>query len=236
MPKLTPTMARQRQRGLGLVETMVGITVGLIVVAGATLMVTNQITDHKRLVLETQVQQDLRATADLVLREVRRAGYWATATDSVWAPGSAAPTTTNPYASMTPASAASSNVLTISASKAERPAQEDNITTADETHRFRLVNGTLYYQLSTDTSDQPLTDPNSVRITEFTVKLNVQTVPLSDFCTTPCSAGNANCPPVQLVRHVLVTISGQAVHDQAVTRSVEVGSRLRNDSIVGNCS
>ncbi|MBL0296208.1 MAG: hypothetical protein IPQ21_03185 [Betaproteobacteria bacterium] len=53
---------------------MVGITVGLFIVAAAAMLVTTQLGDNRRLLLETQVQQDLRATADIITRELRRAG------------------------------------------------------------------------------------------------------------------------------------------------------------------
>ena len=67
-------MTSMRQRGLGLVELMVGITVGLIVAAGASMMAVNQINEHRRLMLETQIQQDLRSVADLLQQDLRRAG------------------------------------------------------------------------------------------------------------------------------------------------------------------
>ncbi|MCA1416895.1 prepilin-type N-terminal cleavage/methylation domain-containing protein, partial [Bradyrhizobium sp. NBAIM20] len=73
-------------RGLGLIELMVGITVGLIVAAGASLVAVNQINEHRRLMLEIQVQQDLRTAADLVQQELRRAGFRGRADLGVWSP------------------------------------------------------------------------------------------------------------------------------------------------------
>ena len=54
---------RSNQRGLTLVELMVGLAVGLFVLAGATLVVSSQLNDNRTLLLETQIQQDLRAKA-----------------------------------------------------------------------------------------------------------------------------------------------------------------------------
>jgi len=65
---------RSAQQGLSLVELMVGITIGLFVVAAASLVVSNQLFDNRRLLLETQLQQDLRATMDIITRQLRRAG------------------------------------------------------------------------------------------------------------------------------------------------------------------
>lgn len=94
---------RQRQtasrpaRGLSLVELMVGIAVGLMVVAGASFVAVNQIGDNRRLTLETQVQQDLRAAADLIVRDLRRTGYWGNSQQGLWQ-GSNPAAASNPYA------------------------------------------------------------------------------------------------------------------------------------------
>ena len=76
---------------------MVGVAIGLFVVAAATMLVATQLSDNRRLMLETQVQQDLRATADIIARELRRAGHWAKARDGVWYEGNAAAVRDNPY-------------------------------------------------------------------------------------------------------------------------------------------
>ena len=81
-------------RGLSIVELMVGIAVGMFVLAGASLLASSQLSDNRQLLLETQVQQDLRATADLIARELRRGGYWANAGSTVWP---AAAPAVNPY-------------------------------------------------------------------------------------------------------------------------------------------
>ena len=60
-------------RGLSLIELMVGIAVGLFIVAAATVLVSGQLGENRRLMLDTQLQQDLRATADIITRELRRA-------------------------------------------------------------------------------------------------------------------------------------------------------------------
>ena len=92
------TVARpRRQRGLSIVELMVGVAIGLFVVAAATMLVSTQLSDNRRLMLETQVQQDLRASADIITRELRRAGHWGKARDGVWFAGNVAAVRDNPY-------------------------------------------------------------------------------------------------------------------------------------------
>ena len=61
---------------------MVGIAIGLFIVAGAVALVATQLGENRRMLLETQVQQDLRAAADIITRELRRGGYIATPGES----------------------------------------------------------------------------------------------------------------------------------------------------------
>ena len=68
-----------RQRGLSLVEMMVGLTVGLFITGAALLAAVNATGENRRLMLEARLLQDLRATMDLVTRSLRRAGYWGNA-------------------------------------------------------------------------------------------------------------------------------------------------------------
>jgi type IV pilus assembly protein PilW len=233
---------RAAQRGLSLVELMVGITVGMIVVAGASLLMTTQVNEHRRLVLETQVQQDLRAVADLMLRDLRRAGFWATPQAGVWAPGAARPAS-NPYSA---ASAALSDdgdrEILYSYSRASdystqvdvAPATpENNTLNSNESFGFRIHGNVLQSLLGG--AWQPLTDPETLIVNGFSVELKQRALSLQDYCSTPCPAGSADCPPQQQIRRFDITISGQARHDARVQRTIRVSSRVRNDAISGAC-
>ena len=79
-------------QGLSIVELMVGITIGLFILAGASMVLTTQLGDNRRLLLEAQVQQDLRVASDLISREIRAAGYWGNAYQQVWAVKTTKPT------------------------------------------------------------------------------------------------------------------------------------------------
>ncbi len=227
-------MLRQRlarQRGLSIVELMVGVAVGLIVVAAATLLVAGQLADNRRLLLETQVQQDLRAATDLVTRELRRAGYWKDVARSTASGSLFAPRLSNPYAAVTPGDdAAVASELDFAYADSARA--ENNAIDADERLGFKLQDGTLMSLLGAD-NWQPLTDPGVLRITAFEVRARVQPVTLE--CHLACSAGGTPCPPVQQIRSYTVDISGEAVHDPKVKRSIRSAVRVRNDAIVGEC-
>jgi len=222
-------LAPRLQRGLSLVELMVGVAVGLFVVAGATVAVSNQLGDNRRLMLETQIQQDLRAAADLVARDVRRSGYWASAESGVWHAGAVA-VASNPY---TPLQGVIHGVAASSVQFGySRGAVENNVLD-DATDRsgFRLNNGAV--QMYTGGGWQALTDSTTLRITTFQVTLKNSDIDLA--CFNACPVGALACPPKQTVRDVTVLIEGTAVHDAAVRRSARSNVRLRNDVITGAC-
>ena len=84
---------RGRQSGLSLVELLVGAAIGLFLVGGATKLFIDTLDDSRRLIIETRVNQDLRAASDLVARDLRRAGYWPNALQAaVQPPESSTPT------------------------------------------------------------------------------------------------------------------------------------------------
>ena len=224
-------------RGISLVELMVGIAVGMVVVAGATVMMVNQINEHRRLMLETQIQQDLRAASDLILRELRKSGYRGQVQEGIWSP--AAPMAAS--AASTPFSVTEPQVTTAGASTVEYRYSKGSVSnSADvfdpdkEQFGFRKYGDVLQFRVGAG-GWQPLTDPATLKVTAFTVDLMVQTVAMADYCELPCGAGAVDCPPRQEVLNFNVTLTGTATHDPAVVRTMNVGTRVRNDRIVGMC-
>lgn len=227
--------ARRRQRGAGLIELMVGATVGLFVAAGASLMAIRQLGEHRRLTLETQVQQDLRSAADLMLRELRRAGSRQVPERGVWAPDAAA-VIANPYATVAPADDETGPLL-YSYSRhddrrgAPRDPEDDRLNPAVETFGFRVERGVLQFRLGTRW--QPLTDPQTLIVDELHVALVRRSLELAEFCPQPCPI-DADCPRQQLRRFTL-GLTGHARSDPKVVRSLHVEARVRNDLIDGAC-
>jgi prepilin peptidase dependent protein B len=219
----------RRQRGLSMVELMVGVAIGLFVVAGATLVVSNQLGDNRRLMLETQIQQDLRAAADLIARDIRRSGYWGSAETGVWHAGALA-VSSNPYTALQPVVAGTA-ASAVRFGYSRGLVENDVLDAADESG-FRLNNAGAIEML-TGGGWQALTDVTTLRITKFDVRLNNQDVALA--CFNPCPVPAGACPPVQTVRNVTVLIEGTAVHDANVKRSAQTEVRLRNDVITGAC-
>ncbi len=211
---------------------MVGMAIGLFVVAGATLAVTGQLTENRRLLEDTRVQQDLRAAVALISRDVRRAAYTGLAYRSVWPPNNAAGIQlglTNAYAAMTPASGATSQVV-YSASKALFPSQEDNVLTDDEVSGFRYNANAKTIEMQLGNGNwQALTDPASVQITRFDIAVNKDDRDLP--CAQQCPMGPNGRALKLSTRDVVFTIVGQSATDPTVVRSLSNAVRVRNDIV-----
>jgi type IV pilus assembly protein PilW len=138
---LEPVMARRQERGLSLVELLVGAAVGLIVVAAAGSVVAAHQGAARRVQLEARLMQDLRGAGELVSRDLRRAGHWAAAASGVRRGDE--PIIVNPHAEI----AAASGALPSSRS-ASRPARAiRRASTTAERFGFRLRNGAIEVQL-----------------------------------------------------------------------------------------
>jgi type IV pilus assembly protein PilW len=227
-PQCTPP--RSAARGLSMIELLVGIALALLIAAAGTAFLAAELREQRSVLLESRLMQDLRTAADLMARDLRRAGYWAAAADGIWTPGNGA-VLANPYAAVAPSTAASDSV----SFRFSRDAAENNSVDANEQFGYRLRNGAIEMQLGA-TNWQSLTDNGTVTVTALSVTPLVQQVSLIGSCPSPCPAGSATCPPILSVRSLALQITGQAVADAQVTRTVRSSVRLRSDPVAGACS
>jgi prepilin peptidase dependent protein B len=213
-------------RGLSLIELLVGVAVSLIVVGGAIGLFVNNLVSSRQLLAETRLNQDLRATVDLLTRDLRRAGYWGNAISGTQAIGAGAATTQNPYSTVTPVSASE---ISYGFSRGA----ENNALDANEQFGLRLSNGAIQMQ-SGSGAWVDLTDTRSITITGFTITPTTTTLPLGHLCPKVCAVGAPNCPTVT-VRNYAVLVQGQSVNDPSLQRSLRSDLRVRNDRLAGAC-
>lgn len=206
-----------RQRGLTLVELMVGIAVGMFVLAGATLMLSSQLGDNRRLLLETQLQQDLRASMDIMTRELRRAGSTPLAIDNLWQAGMAPPhpNTLSP--------------ITLDEDGTSIEFKYRREGSREGPWGFRLQDGRIESRLG-DSGWQDLTDRGVMEVTAFQVVAEDEAVE-SLPCAKACSADpdDTACWPTLTTRTYSISIEAKSVQDPNVLRSQSSRVRVRND-------
>jgi type II secretory pathway component PulJ len=215
---------RHTQRGLSIVELMVGVAIGLFVVAAAAMLVSSQLTSNRRLLLDTQIQQDLRATVDIITRELRRSGSLNNpqANTKVWS------------ASM-PASGVDGNQLaydmTVPGTCGSEVLYRYYRVTPDD-HGFDLQSNAIRTKVPSS-GYQQLTDSAVLKVTNFCVEPVAETrtrVP----CPSACPGGGDTCWPEIVVRDYRVTVEGEATNDASIRRSLSSTVRVRNDFVADN--
>jgi type IV pilus assembly protein PilW len=217
---------RRWQRGLSLVEMMVGVAVGLIIVAGASLLMSTQLSENRRLLVETQIQQDMRASMDIITRELRRIGAQRepVALTSLWVAGSAAGAQKNVLAESPTANVSGVAVDDLGFS------YEPTVGAAGP-FGFRLVNGVVQSRMGAS-GWQELTDANVLNVTAFTITPRNSTLlrlPCPKLCSAPF--GPTDCWPQVQVREFEVAMTAQARSVPGVDRSIASNVRLRNDFV-----
>jgi len=216
---------RQRQRGLSLVELMVGITIGLIVVAAATLLFSGQLAESRRLIAEAQVQQDVRASTDLIVRELRRGG--AVGSDQfvqgrVWDPNGTTEPLPNSVPDLLSAVGTNNNVVFN-----YFPGGTDDTLIGGFGFRLNATRGVIETRLVTG-GWQDLTDPATMRVTEFSVTRIADSV-ASIPCTKPCPSGDTSCWPSVNQRTLDIRVTARHRAFPEIERTHVSRVRLRND-------
>jgi type IV pilus assembly protein PilW len=226
---------RRSQRGLSLVEMMVGVAIGLFIVAAAATLVSGQLTDNRRLLIETQMQQDLRASMDIMIRQLRRAGGVGNGADTIMAPRDGS----------TGAAAAGRKIFCPAGSEcaavtpATSPGPDDQInfrfvlnTSESGPFGFKLEDGIIKTR-SGSGGWQELTDTNVLNVTRLAFTTNTEgSVTLTCPKLCPGTPENTACWPKLEVRTVAIEIEAQSRSDTTVSRKINGTVRIRNDHVL----
>ena len=222
-------VVRIAERGLSLVELLVGVAIALFIAAAGSTLLAGNLRESRNLLLEARLMQDLRTATDVISRDLRRAGFWGAATQGVWS-ADRTNVAANPYVAVAPGSAASDAV----SFRYSRDTTENNLVDTNVQFGFRLRNRIIEMQLGAG-NWQSLTDAGTLDITEFSVTPTVQEIDLRGDCTQACPPGSTSCPPRQQVRSLALVVTGRSTTDAGVTRSLHSNVRLRNDAVSGAC-
>lgn len=221
-----------------MVELLVGVAIGLFILAGASALFVGNVTNSRRLLLESRINQDLRATMDLITRDLRRGAYWGNALAGTIATGSASITPTNPYAAVVATPSSTSGQILYSYS---RDTVENNTLDLNEVFGFKLNSGAIQMCLAGTSSStcnnwQTLTNTDILTITAFTITPTETMIDIRAACAKPCAdtASTPTCPRMQ-VRSYNIVLSGTSTTDAAVNRTLSSQVRVRNDAMLGSC-
>jgi prepilin-type N-terminal cleavage/methylation domain-containing protein len=170
----------RNQRGFSLVELMVGITVGLFVVLGALGATTGLLRGD--VVAAARADQELRALALFMERELARAGYHGRADEELDKPLAAYD---NPFARL---DVTTEGCLLFSYDRNGNGVL-DTDATSEERQAFALANGIVYRRASgtsygcdpeaPDSVWEALTDPQTAQVQTLQFNLTVSETPVA---------------------------------------------------------
>ena len=220
----------QHQRGISITELMIGLTVGLIVLAGVLGLFSGHLRGNNDLIRITRLNNELRGAMDLIVRDLRRASYWGDSLSGVWYP-SIPVLLSNPFFAV--------DTATVGAITYRYDVDSNGVVGANETFRIQRngTDGTIeMQQLDAGgglTGTTPITDADLTDITVLTFTPVDRTA--TTTCLLPGAGAVAPTPPLLHVRQITVTLTGRLRNDATVTRTLTESVRLRNDWVEGSC-
>lgn len=240
-PVVTPwrLQFRCRRRGLSLVELMVGVAVGLFVVAAAALLTSSQLSDNRRLLMETQMQQDMRWAADAITRELRRAGAMGNQAGGAllaWPDGTGLVATIDRRTQLQAVSVSGGPSGRVDFTRADTRAQLGSGAPpiSDFEYYLRLGNDGVLWNRTAGGSEQQVTDPATLEIRSVEIVPGPEPVIVLP-CPKACTGADPDaCWPTVGVRSYTVTIVGRARRDASIERTLTTRVTLRNDALTFN--
>jgi prepilin peptidase dependent protein B len=224
--------AGRRNAGFSLVELMVGMVVGLIVAGSVLAFTVVTIRSYGENLRSTRLTSDLSSGMDVVVGELRRAGYDAQSVGRLF---------TDNVPSSFSTITASGSCLAYRYDRGVGSLGDAPAATEMRAIRLDATTGTLQMDASSSSAGcsgsggtwVDLTDPKVVNITAFTP--TIASVP---FCTvvderetTPGSGVYVFDRVQGNSREVTVSLTGSLRQDASVSRTIENSTRVRADSI-----
>jgi len=169
MPSITLKLNKsKKQNGFTLVEVMVSSIIGLITLAGVITFFTNTVQSNSDGLKEVRLNQELRALMDVMVRDIRRAGYWRNANGidtNIY--------TTNDYA----IKIENSSCITYAYDNDQARNSDANRVQNTDAAGFRLIDNTLKIRRRTALCDsnrnwESISDNSSLNITKLEFSLN----------------------------------------------------------------
>lgn len=235
-----------RSTGFSLVELMISITIGLIVVAGVISIFSSAIKSYSDNLKMTRLNQELRVVMDMMVRDIRRAGYWG-GTSSF---GPVNPNPLNTTANRLVVGTVGATGGTVINAPPNTGGNciafaydrdgEGNFTGGDDQFGFRLNPTTGIINArdggpaeGTDcnfTAIQPITDGDTIEITTLTFTIP-RVCPLTNSIGTVLLITNTAAAQYRIIRTVQITLTGQLRSDPTIARFLQETVRVQNDEI-----
>ena len=222
----TALKIKYKQSGFTLIELMVSTVVGLLVMAGTMTFFVNTVQGNSHGLKQIHLNQELRALMDVMVRDIRRAGYSRNA-DGV---------STNIYATNQDALLITNNsCITYSYDDYQANNSDPNIVQNSDRAGFKLSNNTIKIRkqsalCTSNVNWDSISDSNTIKITKLEFKntnvcANISS-PLQPVLDQRGCQNNGGpgllLPPAQndvlsSMNVITITLSGELISDPGVS-------------------
>lgn len=214
-PVPDPVSIPGRQRGVSLVELLVGLLIALVVMGGAFAAFVAVTNSSRTNIRADRINVDVQTLLDLMANDIRRAGY------------TAIPGTGNPFSRVSPVPTPPATSTTSSCFLYSYDYNGNGIRDAQEFFGFRVTGGRVEIR-SSGSSDidcnngtwQPLSDPNVMRVADNGLQFTITNSAVS-------AAGGALIAERRYVT-IQLTATSTAAAD-AITKVARTSVEIRND-------
>lgn len=215
-----------KQSGTTIIETLVGLALGVFIVGSSIAMLYGTMAANVETLRITRMEHELRTALNLIVSDLRRAGYWANAASDANSNAN-----NNPfYSGGNELQLVGSDCLLFSYdadNDGNLPALAD--LPSDERFGYRLSNSKVQsrpaslgsFDCAAASADwEDITNDSVVTINNLTFTLNTQLVDVD---------GGGAGTSTSSVRRIDVSITGVLADDPTVVRTLTESVRVRND-------
>lgn len=216
---LTPV---RHQHGISLTELMVSLSIGVLLMLGLTTFMSGTTASNASAIKTIQFNQELRATMTLMVRDIRRAGYWGSPTYATGALSGVGYGTgySNPFVSV--------NTGTTGCILYRYDKNNNSTLDAGEYFGFQL-NGTGIDMLNGGTNSSTCGGTDGWTPLINTKNLKITNLVFSETDSAPIYTNGTSSGPNIKVRYVTITLTAQSATDSKIQQTLQETIRLGND-------
>ncbi len=209
----------RREAGLSLVELMVGLTLGLILMAAIVSLYVNTVRGSSDTLKMAKLNQDLRAAMSIMVADIRRAGYYSNAAADL-----DQGTNSNPFMQ----GGNEVNTATAGCILYSYDSQSDGSADANDLFGFRLNNNVIQMRSG---GAGPLSCTGAGNTWEDISSSNSTVISALSFTPTDVvlDVDGILGPSTLTKKDILISITGNLAGDAAVARTLTETIRIRND-------
>jgi prepilin peptidase dependent protein B len=206
--------------GVGLVELLVAMTIGLVLLTGVLSIFSNSLQSNRFATQNSRLNQELNGAMEVMVRDVRRAGYWGLAEDGI---GNAAAYAANPFVADIIVGDGGINTTTTGCVLFRYDRSDDGSLQDSERVGYKLSSGAVQMLTAATSAAHSCASGTWESITDS----KLSTVTALTFGKTHVSASPSS--GIVCTRDITITLTGQLVSDSTVTQTLTQLVRVRAD-------